>query len=195
MGSMQTALSSARAYLVTLTGLPLAPKMGDPGNALGLAGLATVSPLNQNASVSLRWAGTPQIIDDPREPTDTSAVIGSKTIITRRYSAPRAVMRVFVDIRHGQSEIEHLNTLEIIAGAHPPNRLISIGVINLELDAGVSETQSDVFRTTFTGRLEFDWLEGATDSDVGTRFNSLTVEFTRDQTLSDPVLETIVITS
>lgn len=195
MGSTRTALQTARAYLATLTGLPLAPRPGDPGDAQGLASLATVAPLNQNASVSLRWAGTPEIVDDPQEPSDSSAVVAGKTIITRAYSAPRATLRVFVDIRHGHDETAHLASLETLTATFPGGRNVPIGgTLTLSLDAGTSETQGDVYRTTFTGRLEFDWLEAARPSDVATQFNGLIIEITRDPSLADPVLETITVT-
>jgi hypothetical protein len=159
VSSRQDALNTIREYLADLLQLAYAPRPGDMGNADGLAGLATVAPLHQNATVSVRSGG---IIARRRDDATTVQEIttGSSIINRETTSAPIHRLRVFVDVRHGQDEEAHHESVSVLLEAHPLGESRAIDDYLLHLASESTVATGDVFTTTFTGWLEFPFLEG-----------------------------------
>lgn len=155
MSSTYHALEALRHHVAEVCELELLPKP---------AGLAHIDPLNQNPSVYVRYASLTEWNPDQFASSVSRNLVDNTWIGVQTLSGPTMALRVFVDIRHGDNEEEHLEAHDKLLAVHRPNSRVAFGDVadgyELVTEDLSRESAGDVHRTTLTGFLLFELIEG-----------------------------------
>jgi hypothetical protein len=183
--SLSNALEHLRAYMAEL----LEMERIDPRQGVDMA----PDPTYGGAYIGVRWGGV-QVVEGSGERTTSEPYErDGLTLVKETLEAPRARLRVFVDVHDGQEEMGHLEHLSELLKTHPPRSRVDIGEgYELLTETLEPSTQGNTYNTVATGWLYFD-LSEQSETVEGPTLHGITVQVRQNPQLEEPTTEQFVI--
>lgn len=185
MNSLHDALEYLRQYLADALDM----ERIDPRQGVDMA----PDPTYGNNFVGVRW-GAVQVVGQTGERSLSEPFMqGSIQMVTERLEAPRARLRVWIDLHDGQDEEKHLGHLSEMLKLHPPTSRVQLEEgYELAVETFDPSVQGDVFVTVATGWLYFDLTEQAEET-TGPTLQSVEIQVRQNPALEPPTAETFLV--